>query len=77
MGKGKIERETKREKRDFHLGGTQEEGENKVLPHLRRHKESMCKMKPHKKEKEERAVKREPLREKRRQPRESYAWRRK
>ena len=34
-------------------------------------------MKPHKKEKEERAVKREPLREKRRQPRESCAWRRK
>ena len=36
MGKGKIERETKREKRDFCLGGTQEEGECKVLPPSRR-----------------------------------------
>ena len=35
MGKGKIERETKREKMDFRLGGTQEEGESKVLPHLK------------------------------------------
>ena len=32
MGRGKIERETKREKRDFCLEGTQEEGECKVLP---------------------------------------------
>ena len=45
MGRGKIKRETKREKMDFHLGGTQEEGESKVLPPLRRHKESMCKSK--------------------------------
>ena len=45
MGRGKIKRETKREKMDFHLGGTQEERESKVLPPLRRHKESMCKSK--------------------------------
>ena len=45
MGRGKIKCETKREKMDFHLGGTQEEGESKVLPPLRRHKESMCKSK--------------------------------
>ena len=30
MGKRKIEHETKREKRDFRLGGTQEERESKV-----------------------------------------------
>ena len=36
MGRGKIERQTKREKMDFHLGGTQEEGESKVLPSSRR-----------------------------------------
>ena len=36
MGKGKIEHETKREKIDFRLGGTQEEGESKVLPPSRR-----------------------------------------
>ena len=36
MGKGKIECETKREKKDFRLGGTQEEGESKVLLPLRR-----------------------------------------
>ena len=41
MGRGKIERET----RDFRLGGMQEEGESKVLPPSRRHKESMCKSK--------------------------------
>ena len=48
MGREKIKHETKREKRDFRLGGTQEEGErrycrfqensqggeSKVLPHL-------------------------------------------
>ena len=45
MRRGKIERESKKEKRDFCLGGAQEEGENKVLPHSRRHKESMCKSK--------------------------------
>ena len=45
MGRGKIERETKREKNDFCLGGMQEEGESKVLPSSRRHKESMCKSK--------------------------------
>ena len=36
MGRGKIKREIKREKRDFHLGGMQEEGESKVLPPSRR-----------------------------------------
>ena len=36
MGKGKIERETKREKVDFCLGGTQEDGESKILPPSRR-----------------------------------------
>ena len=41
MGRGKIERET----RDFRLGGMQEEGESKVLPLSRRHKENMCKSK--------------------------------
>ena len=45
MGKGKIERETKREKRDFCLRGTQEERESNVLLPSRRHKESMCKSK--------------------------------
>ena len=45
MRRGKIEHETKREKMDFCLGGTQEEGESKVLPPLRRYKESMCKSK--------------------------------
>ena len=45
MGRGKIECETKREKNDFCLGGMQEEGESKVLPSSRRHKESMCKSK--------------------------------
>ena len=45
MGRGKIELETKREKKDFHLGGTQEEGESKVLPPSGRHKESTCKSK--------------------------------
>ena len=33
------------ERRDFRLGGTQEERESKVLPPSRRHKESMCKSK--------------------------------
>ena len=32
MERGKIKRETKKEKRDFRLGGMQEEGESKVLP---------------------------------------------
>ena len=45
MGRGKIEYETKREKMDFCLGGTQEEGESKVLPPSRRHKERVCKSK--------------------------------
>ena len=45
MGRGKIEHETKREKMDFCLRGMQEEGESKVLPHSRRHKESMYKSK--------------------------------
>ena len=55
MRRGKIKREIKREKRDFHLGGMQEEGESKILPPLRRHKEyvqEQIKRKPHKKEKE-------------------------
>ena len=30
---------------DSHLGGTQDEGESKVLPPSRRHKECMCKSK--------------------------------
>ena len=30
MGRGKVEHETKREKSDFRLGGTQEERESKV-----------------------------------------------
>ena len=45
IGREKIERETKKEKIDFHLGGTQKEGEYKVLLPSRRHKESMCKCK--------------------------------
>ena len=45
MGRWKIECETKREKMDFRLGGMQEEGESKVLPPSRRHKESMYKSK--------------------------------
>ena len=45
MKRGKIEHETKREKMDFRLEGTQEEGESKVLLLSRRHKESMCKSK--------------------------------
>ena len=45
MGRGKIERETKKEKMDFRLGGTQEEGESKVLLPFSRHKEIMCKSK--------------------------------
>ena len=36
MGRGKIERETKGEKINFRLGGTQKEGEYKVLPPSRR-----------------------------------------
>ena len=49
-------------KRDFHLRGTQEEGESKGLPPSKRHKESaqeQRKRKPH--EKKERATKSEPL----------------
>ena len=54
-------------KRDFHLGGTQKEGESKVLPPSKRHKESMCKSKERgscTRKKRESVVKREPLREK-------------
>ena len=36
MGRGKIKRETKREKRDFRLRGMKEEGESKILPLSRR-----------------------------------------
>ena len=53
MKRGQIEHETKREKRDFCLEGTQEEGESKVLLPLRRHKESMC----NSKERESRTIK--------------------
>ena len=45
----------------------QEEGESKVLPPSKRHKESICKSKERgsrTKKKRERAAKREPLREK-------------
>ena len=59
IGRGKIEHETKREKNYFHLGGTQEKGESKVLPPLRRYKKSLCKSKERERERE-----REPLREK-------------
>ena len=45
MGRGKIERKTKREKINFRLRETQEEGESKVLPPSRRHKKSICKSK--------------------------------
>ena len=64
MGKGNIQRKTKREKRDFRLGGTQEERESKVLLPSRRHREyvqEQRKRKPHKKEKEERVAKKELL----------------
>ena len=64
MGKGNIERKTKREKRDFRLGGTQEERESKVLLPSRRHREyvqEQRKRKPHKKEKEKRVAKKELL----------------
>ena len=68
-------------KRDFCLGGTQEKGEEQRAAAFektqREYVQEQRKRKPHKKQKEERAVKREPLREKRRQPRESCAWRRK
>ena len=36
MERRKIKREIKREKKDFRLGGTQEEGKSKVLPPSRR-----------------------------------------
>ena len=44
MERGKIKRETKKEKRDFRLVGMQEEGESKVC-RLREDTESMCKSK--------------------------------
>ena len=68
MGRGKIKRETKREKRDFRLGKMQEEGE------------SMYKSKERgsfTRKKKKRAAKRELLREKRRQPKESCVCRKK
>ena len=67
MGKGKIERKTNREKKDFRLGGTQEERESKILVPLRRNKESMCKSKERgsrTRKKKKRVAKKEPLREK-------------
>ena len=54
-------------KRDFHLGGTQKEGESKVLSPSKRHKENMCKSKErgsYTRKKRESVAKREPLREK-------------
>ena len=54
-------------KRDFHLVGTQKEGESKVLPPSKRHKEGMCKSKERgsrTRKKRESVAKREPLREK-------------
>ena len=64
IGRGKIEHETKREKNYFHLGGTQEKGESKVLPPLRRYKKSLCKSKERGRREREREREREPLREK-------------
>ena len=52
IGRGKIEHETKREKNYFHLGGTQEKRESKVLPPLRRYKKSLCKSKERERERE-------------------------
>ena len=45
MGRENTKCETKKGKMDFRLGGMQKEGESKVLPPLRRHKDSMCKSK--------------------------------
>ena len=50
--RGKIEHETKREKNYFHLGGTQEKRESKVLPPLRRYKKNLCKSKERERERE-------------------------
>ena len=52
IGRGKIEHETKREKNYFHLGGTQEKGESKILPPLRRYKKNLCKSKERERERE-------------------------
>ena len=52
-------------KRDFHLGGTQKEGESKVLPPSKRHKESMCKSKERGScTRKKRETNKEPLKEK-------------
>ena len=52
-------------KRDFHLGGTQKEGESKVLPPSKRHKESMCRSKERGScTRKKRETNREPLKEK-------------
>ena len=59
IGRGKIEHETKREKNYFHLGGTQEKGESKVLPPLRRYKKSLCKSKGRGRQERERERERE------------------
>ena len=77
IGRGKIEHETKREKNYFHLGGTQEKRESKVLPPLRRYKKSLCKSKGRGRQERERERERESRLEKKRQPRKSNAWRRK
>ena len=59
-------------KRDFCLGGTQEEGESKGLPPSRRHKKSMCKSKERSctRKERERAAKSKLLREKKTAKRE-------
>jgi len=44
-GEEKQSVKPKENKSDFRLGRTQEEGESKGLPHLRRHKQSICKCK--------------------------------
>ena len=59
IGRGKIEHETKREKNYFHLGGTQEKRESKVLPPLRRYKKSLCKSKGRGRQERERERERE------------------
>ena len=64
IGRGKIEHETKREKNYFHLGGTQEKGESKVLPPLRRYKKSLCKSKERGRRERERERERESRLEK-------------
>ena len=67
MGRGKIERETKREK-GFSLGrnarGRSVQGTTAFEKTQREYVQEQRKRKPHKKEKEEKAANREPLKEK-------------